>query len=401
MNEEAGDGDWGTVPAAVPVPLERWFDNDGIDTADAPGGDFDGSGYTFPGEELPAGRLEIDGIAYLFPAATAGTRNNIVALGQRVELPEGRYLSGLFLVAGSYGAASGKATVHYADGTTQTAALGGPDWYSGSGTLTAPYRRNPAGQKDPHQVVIATAEVAMDPAKDAVALTLPVTNPAEPNKSALHIFALTLQPAAQGRALTLRAAHATTSLLDSGAQSVEATVINAGTIGILAPDHLTLSVDVPGARTVAPAPVARLAPGEQARVRIGIRRSPGTPPGTSQDCAVVARGARSPSGCPTTGPPTPRSAPIRRRTGSRTRSSGSSSTGASTPCPRGRRSASSTPSGTGAICRPRTTRRTPITARGTESLSPTTTSSRASRPNVSTRAPGSSCSATPARGTTY
>ncbi|MFF0061208.1 hypothetical protein ACFYRC_06610 [Streptomyces sp. NPDC005279] len=103
----------------------------------------------------------------------------------------------------------GKATVHYADGTTQTAALGGPDRYSGSDTLTAPYRRNQAGQKDPHQVVIATAEVAMDPTKDAVALTLPLTNPAEPNKSALHIFALTLQPAAQGRALMLREAHST------------------------------------------------------------------------------------------------------------------------------------------------------------------------------------------------
>lgn len=254
-NEEARDGDWGTVPAAVPVPLERWFDNDGIDTADAPGGNFDGSGYTFPGEELPSGQMDIDGIAYLFPAATAGAKNNIVALGQRIELPRGRYLSGLFLVAGSYGAASGKATVHYADGTTQDAALGGPDWYSGSGSLTAPYRYNPAGQKDPHQVVIATAELAMDSAKEAVALTLPVTNPAQPNRASLHIFALTLQPAAQGRALALRDAHSTTSLLDSGAQSVEATVINAGTVGILASDRLTLSVDVPGARTVAPAAV--------------------------------------------------------------------------------------------------------------------------------------------------
>ncbi|MET7620082.1 alpha-L-fucosidase [Streptomyces sp. NPDC005408] len=283
-------GDWSTVPAAVPVPLENWFDNDGIDTADARGGNFDGSGYTFPGEELPSGRLEIDGIAYLFPAATAGAKNNIVALGQRIDLPKGRYLSGLFLVAGSYGAASGKATVHYADGSTQTSALGGPDWYSGSGRLTAPYRYKPDGQKDPHQVVIAPAELAMDSTKEAVALTLPVTNPAQPNKSSLHIFALTLQPAAEGRALALRNAHSTASLLDSGAQSVEATVINAGTVGILASDALSLSVDVPGARTVAPAAVTRLAPGEQARVRIGIRRAPGTQPGTTQDGTVVARG---------------------------------------------------------------------------------------------------------------
>ena len=130
--ERRGDG-WGTVPAAVPVPLERWFDNDGIDVEDARGGDFDGSGYTFPGEELPSGGVEFGGIGYLFPNATAGAKNNIVALGQRIELPQGRYLSGHFLVACSYGAVSGALTVHYADGSTSTAVLGGPDWYVGGG----------------------------------------------------------------------------------------------------------------------------------------------------------------------------------------------------------------------------------------------------------------------------
>ncbi|WP_326812682.1 alpha-L-fucosidase [Streptomyces scopuliridis] len=287
---EGGGGDWGTVPAALPVPLERWFDNDGIDTTDARGGNFDGSGYTFPGEELPAGEVEIDGLSYLFPAATAGAKNNIVALGQRVELPPGRYLSGHFLAASSYGETSGEAVVHYADGTTSTAALGGPDWYGGKGALVAPYRYGPTGAKDPHQVVIAASTVAIDPGREAVALTLPVTRPAEANSSSLHIFALSLQPAVEGRALALRSARSTTSSLDHGAQSVEATVVNAGTVGILAADGLSLSVDVPGARTVAPARVTRLAPGDETRVRIGIRPGPGTAPGTGRDGRIVARG---------------------------------------------------------------------------------------------------------------
>ncbi|MFE2427944.1 alpha-L-fucosidase [Streptomyces sp. NPDC059373] len=284
---EPGDG-WGTVPAAVPVPLESWFDNDGIDTADARGGDFDGSGYTFPGEELPAGELEIDGITYAFPASGAGAENNIVALGQRVDLPQGRYLSALFLTSCSYGAASGTATVHYADGTTSSGGLGGSDWYSGSGALTAPYRYDPNGNKDQHQVVIGTSELAMDPSREAVAVTLPVTHSATEGNASLHIFALSLQPAAQGRALSLRDTHSTTSLLDHGAQSVEATVVNAGTVGILASDALTLTVEVPGARTVAPATIARLAPGDQARVKIGIRSSPGTAPGTSSSGRITA-----------------------------------------------------------------------------------------------------------------
>ncbi|WUW20000.1 alpha-L-fucosidase [Streptomyces sp. NBC_01463] len=282
--------DWGAVPPAVPVPLDDWFDNDGIDTAEARGGDFDGSGYTFPGEELPAGEREIAGTTFRFPAAEAGARNNIVALGQRIGVPPGRYLSALFITSCSYGAASGKATVHYADGTTTSPGLAGPDWYAGNGELTAAYRYTPDGTKDPHPVSLAVSEIALDPARDVVALTLPTTRPAEENKASLHVFALSLQPAAEGRALAVRDAHSTTSLLDHGSQSVEATVVNAGTVGILAADGLTLSVDVPGARTVAPARITRLAPGDQARVRIGIRNRPGTSPGTARDGSVVAHG---------------------------------------------------------------------------------------------------------------
>src|SRR3954454_12687278 len=98
--EEAATA-WNPVPEPVPVPLDALYDTDGIDTAAARGGDFDGSGYTFPGEQLPAGRVEVDGIPFDFPASTAGAKNNVVALGQRVELPKGRYLSAVFLTAGS------------------------------------------------------------------------------------------------------------------------------------------------------------------------------------------------------------------------------------------------------------------------------------------------------------
>ncbi|WP_093508475.1 alpha-L-fucosidase [Streptomyces sp. Ag109_O5-10] len=287
---EAGSS-WVPVPEPVPVPLDSLYDNDGIDTAAARGGDFDGSGYTFPGEELPAGRVEVDGIPFEFPAATAGARNNVVALGQRLDLPKGRYLSALFLTAGSYGNASGTATVHYADGTTSTAGLSGGDWYSAGGPLSAPYRYQPDGGKDAHSVGIGTSEVWIDPQREAVALTLPVTNPAEAGKTALHVFALSLQPVAQGRALALRDTRSTSSLLDtSGAQSVEATVVNAGTVAILAGDAVSVRVDVPGARTVEPARIRRLDPGEQARVRVGIRNRAGTAPGTEQDGTVTVHG---------------------------------------------------------------------------------------------------------------
>ncbi|MHB9855107.1 alpha-L-fucosidase [Streptomyces krungchingensis] len=295
---EAAADQWVTVPDPVPVPLDAHFDNDGLDTAAARGGNFDGSGYTFPGEELPAGPVEVNGTAFRFPSSGAGARNNVVALGQRIDLPKGRYLSALFLTAGSYGNASGQATVHYADGSTTTAGLGGSDWYAGGGSLSAPYRYKPDGTKDAHPVGIGTAEVWMDPQREAVALTLPTTDPAEENKTSLHVFALSLQPAAQGRALALRDAHSTFSLLESsGAQSVEATVVNAGSVTLLAADRVTVGVDVPGARTVEPAHVTRLDPGEQARVRVGIRNRVGTTPGTVRRGTVTVggRGGRAAS----------------------------------------------------------------------------------------------------------
>lgn len=309
----------GPCPPAVPVPLDDWFDNDGIDTAEARGGSFDGSGYTFPCEELPAGDREIAGTTFRFPAAGAGAKNNIVALGQRIDLPPGRYLS------------------------------------------------------------------------------------------ALHIFALSLQPAAEGRALAVRDAHSTTSLLDHGAQSVEATVVNAGTVGILAADGLTLSVDVPGARTVAPARVTRLAPGDQARVRIGIRNRPGTSPGTARDGSVVARGrgqqAATVRRSLTLGVPdyTPTDASL-----------------STHQAPYWFQDAKFgifihwgiysvpawAPVGTQYAewywnqMQTRTTPPATTTATPTASPSPTTTSSRGSAPNTSTPAPGWSCSGTPARSTT-
>jgi alpha-L-fucosidase len=291
VGEQSAARQWAPVPDPVPVPLDSLYDNDGLDTASARGGDFDGSGYTFPGEELPAGRVEVDGIAFDFPPSTAGAKNNVVALGQRVDLPKGRYLSAVFLTAGSYGNASGRATVHYADGSTSTAGLSGADWYAAGGPLSAPYRYTPDGTKDEHSVGIGTSEVWTDPQREAVAITLPVTNPAEANKTSLHVFALSPQPVAQGRALALRDTRSTSSLLEpGGAQSVEATVVNAGTVAILAADDVTVRVDVPGARTVQPARIRRLDPGEQARVHIGIRNRAGTAPGTQQDGSVTVRG---------------------------------------------------------------------------------------------------------------
>jgi alpha-L-fucosidase len=278
------------VPQPVVVPIERYFDNDGIDSASARDGNFDGSGYTFPAEALPAGQVTVDGVPYSFPSAAPGTTNNAVALGQRLDLPQGRYHSAYFLVASSYGMASGPATIHYADGATTSASLSGPDWYSGSGAIAAPFRYGPSGT-DQHAVSISAARVWLDPTRDAVGITLPTTNPAQADLSSLHVFALTMQPAATGKALAIRGARSTPKLLSGDIQAVEATVVNLGDEWITAQDAVTVSVDVFGARTVRPATVRRLAPGEEVRLRIGIVRT-GAPVDTVVNGKVVAQGKR-------------------------------------------------------------------------------------------------------------
>jgi alpha-L-fucosidase len=280
-------------PAPVPVPLTTYFTNDAIDTSTAHDGNFDGSGYTFPAEALPTGQTTVDGVPYLLGSAAAGANNNVVALGQQIDLPAGRYLNALFLVACSYGSTGGTATVHYADGSTSRGELSGPDWYTNAGPITSPYRYTPGGSTDQSPVSIGTGSVWIDPTRDAVALTLPTTAQPAANVSSLHVFALTLQPAGNGKSLVIRGAHSTTSLLkDAGPQSVEATVLNTGTVWLGTRDGLQLEVDAPGARTVAPAEVRTLAPGEEQRVRIGIDRKSGVAPGTTVDGLVLASAHR-------------------------------------------------------------------------------------------------------------
>ena len=65
------------------------------------------------------------------------------------------------------------------------------------------------------------------------------------------MFALSLQPAAQGRALVLRDGPVHELAPETtGAQSVEATVVNAGTAAVLAATTCRCASTVPGARTV-------------------------------------------------------------------------------------------------------------------------------------------------------
>jgi len=276
----------------IPVSLESYFDNDGIDSVGIRDGNFDGSGYVYPAEELPAaGPITVDGILFEFPSSAPGDRNNVVALGQDIALPKGHYHGAYVLLAASYGANSGIATVHYADGSAVQAPFSAADWYGGGGPVHAPYRYGPGGT-DPHPVSIWLGQIWFDPTKEPVSLTLPITNPPLPNRSSLHMFALSMQPIASGKVIVLRGAKSTSKLFPNadGAQAVEATITNLGDAWITPEDGVTVWVNTLGADTVAPANISRLAPGEEIRVRIGIRKHRDVPDGTVETAEVIAAG---------------------------------------------------------------------------------------------------------------
>lgn len=291
--DTAGPAAAATPTEPVPVPIDAWLTNNGIGTA-AGDADIGGSGYGFPADALPSGAVTLAGVPYRFPTTTAaGQADNIVATGQTVTLPPGSYLTAHLLAASTYGPAGGTATVHYSDGSTSTAPLSAPDWYSGgTGVLTAPTRYSPTGTDD-HPVSVHAVTVWIDPARTATGLTLPTTAEPAPEAASLHIFALSVQPVTTGYAVAVRDVHATTGWLEPAGhrrrQIVRATVVNLGSEPITAAHALRVRISAPGVSTATPAAVTHLGTGEQARVEVGIT-SPGLPAGSTVAGSATARG---------------------------------------------------------------------------------------------------------------
>jgi alpha-L-fucosidase len=286
----------------VAVPLSAYVNNDGIGSA--PGqANFDGSGYSYPADQMPAaGPVTLGGVPYQFPASAGD--DNVVAAGQAIALPQGHYVGAYLLDASSYGPASGTATVHYADGTSTQDSLSAPDWYASGGAVTASYRYTPSAT-DQHPVSIYASTVWLDPGKTATSITLPQTVAPAPNQPSMHIFALSLQPSVAGYGLRVSGAQSTTKTIPAGSgasgggqqvQAVDATVQNIGDQWLTPAHPGTATVSADGVRTAVPAQITELAPGEQQQVEIGIQPTRPVPAGTpvaGQVAATTAQAAQA------------------------------------------------------------------------------------------------------------
>ncbi|MER6948574.1 glycoside hydrolase family 95-like protein [Nonomuraea sp. NPDC000554] len=195
---EPGDP-WGLPPIpppgpTTPVDLSSHFDNDGVSTHEAmTDGDLDGSGYTYPAEELPpAGVYTVQGLTFTFPSPADGAKNNVTAQGQVIAVPPGNHARLWLLGAATFGDVTTTLTATYTDGSTAGVQVTIPNWTGqapagGVEALRCTHRHGQAGPST-SKVALFAVPVAVDRTKELRSLTLPALS-----RPQLHLFAVSAE----------------------------------------------------------------------------------------------------------------------------------------------------------------------------------------------------------------
>lgn len=163
------------------LDLSGEADLDGTATVAAPGsGDFDGGGWSFDADLLPAAGVKaLGGTSYLLPDATGTAQNFVTARGQQLAVPAGTYRAVHVLGAAHGGTVTSSVTVAYADGTSAQIPLALTDWAastpaSGNTVALAMPHRIKAGQGvDGPPVNLFAAALELDPTRTVQSVTLP------------------------------------------------------------------------------------------------------------------------------------------------------------------------------------------------------------------------------------
>ncbi|MBF8187516.1 twin-arginine translocation signal domain-containing protein [Nonomuraea sp. K274] len=190
---------WGLPPIpppgpTTPVDLSSQLDNDGVSGHETMAdGDYDGAGYTYPAEELPApGAYTLQGLTFAFPAYGDGVKNNVTAQGQTIDVPAGGYARLWLLGSATFGDVSGTLTATYADGSTEQVPFTMPNWTGqppagGIEALRCTHRHGRAGAST-SKVALFAVPVTVDPSKELRSVTLPTLT-----RPQLHLFALSVE----------------------------------------------------------------------------------------------------------------------------------------------------------------------------------------------------------------
>ncbi|KAH8433485.1 uncharacterized protein LDX57_011119 [Aspergillus melleus] len=268
---------------------------------------FDGYGNAYPAQHLPPSSFTYGGITYNFPTYNTSGPDNVLAQGQKITIRNSKYLSVHMLAASESGMASGTINATYADGSTASAPVLVPAWWSwpypAGGDLIFPYFLGNESI-DYNRSNIFHAVNWLDSSKELVALTLPnvtggsATEPGgEDIGTRLHVFALSLLASrdegdGEGLRLKVQYARSTRKWIEGTdqIQIVEVLVNNVGGQFLLRNHSVSLKIDSPGVQTVSPARIKRLAPGDRVIVEIGVKNKPGVKPGSQGPASVVIWG---------------------------------------------------------------------------------------------------------------
>jgi hypothetical protein len=183
----------------TPVDLSAAFNNDGVATAERPSdGNFDAIGTTQPGTFHfaaegfpPTADAALAGVKFHLGSLAPGANNNVVADGQAVSVPPGRYSAAYVLAATTNGSYTGEWTARYEDGPPQTIAARFSDWCAGPGDGEAVAIRTPfryfqdGGLARDCTPMLYVRRLALDASRRLSSLVLPV-------QLNTHVFAVTL-----------------------------------------------------------------------------------------------------------------------------------------------------------------------------------------------------------------
>lgn len=113
---------------SLAIDLEPWVNNRAF--AMQPGdADMDGIHSGYPAQFLPSANFSYSGVDFIFPQYKATGNDNVLAQGQIITPPQGRYFSMYMLAAAENAIATGHVNVTYTDGSTHsTPVLIDPFW---------------------------------------------------------------------------------------------------------------------------------------------------------------------------------------------------------------------------------------------------------------------------------
>ena len=287
---------------SFPVDLSSLYNNRGF-AMRANDSNFDNYGSGYPADSLPPSNFIYNGINFTFPAYKTSGNDNVLAIGQTLQVPRGRYFSVQMMASCENGLASGFINATYSDNSTASSPVLVPAWWSwpypAGGDIILPYFYTNKAINYNRSMVYQTINW-IDSTKELVSLTLPnvtASSNSGPGGAAietrLHIFSLSMLPAT-GSAIDLEIQFARTTQLwlpgTNKTQIVEVIINNVGSEGVLANNSVQVEISAPGLKTVTPGYINRLQPGDQAKVQVGVVNADGVSTGTTGSATAIVSG---------------------------------------------------------------------------------------------------------------